>query len=173
MTERGKPLSGPAGKGVSPQLRGFLLPACDWRIEDTWYVAGLKGTGSHHIALSDVMVPEANFFDLERGTPCLPGPLYQAVPQLLPLLHGACSVGMAEGAMDDLLDHANTGRQQFRAAAAMRESEIFQFELGRVAADLRAAQAFHQVQAASHWGHALAGTLRDEALFAQGTQSGI
>jgi alkylation response protein AidB-like acyl-CoA dehydrogenase len=34
-------------------------------------------------------------------------------------------------------------------------------------------EAFHQVQAASHWRHALAGTLKDEALLTQGTQTGI
>ena len=104
---------------------------------------------------------------------CVPGPLYKAVPQLLPLLHGATDVGIAEGALDDLLELANTGRQQFQAAAPMRESETFQFQLGRVAAELRAARAFHQVQVASHWRHALAGTLKDEGLLAQGTQTGI
>ena len=48
MTEGGKPLAGEDG---APLVRGFLLPARDWQIEDTWHVAGLKGTGSHHIAL--------------------------------------------------------------------------------------------------------------------------
>jgi alkylation response protein AidB-like acyl-CoA dehydrogenase len=170
MTEGGKPLRGEGGR---PLVRGFGLPACDWQIEDTWYATGLKGTGSHHIALKDTLVPAANFFDFEGGVPCLPGPLYQAVPQLLPLLHGANAVGMAEGALDDILELANIGRQQFRAAAPMRESEVFQFELGRVAAELRAARAFHQVQVSSHWRHALAGALKDETLLAQGTQTGI
>jgi alkylation response protein AidB-like acyl-CoA dehydrogenase len=134
---------------------------------------GLKGTGSHHIGLKDKLVPAANFFDFRNGVPCLPGPLYQAVPHLLPLFHGAIDVGMAEGAMDDLLVLADIGRQQFRAAVPMRESEIFQFELGRIAADLKAARASLEVQAASHWRHALAGTLKDEAHFIQGTQTGI
>ena len=170
MTEGGKPL---AGEGGAPLVRGFFLPARDWQIEDTWYVAGLKGTGSHHITLKDTMVPAANFFDLASGVPCLPGPLYQAVRHLLPLMHGAISVGIAEGALDDLIALANTGRQQLGAAVPMRESETFQGELGRVAADLRAARALLQVQAASHWRHALAGTLKDEALLTQGTQTAI
>jgi indole-3-acetate monooxygenase len=171
MTERGKPLSGPAEKEGSPLLRGFFLPACDWQIEDTWYVAGLKGTGSHHITLRDTVVPAGNFFDLVNGVPCLPGPLYQAVPQLLPLMHGSSSVGMAEGALDELIQLANTGRQQLQAAVPMRNSETFQGELGRVAAELRAARAFLQAQAKSHWRHALAGTLKDEALLTQATQT--
>jgi alkylation response protein AidB-like acyl-CoA dehydrogenase len=173
MTKGGKPLPGPSGEGGPPLIRGFVLPARDWRIEDTWYVAGLKGTGSHHIAIEDTLVPSENFIDLVGGEPCQPGPLYQAVPQILPLLHGAFSVGVAEGALDDLIALAHTGRQQFRAAVPMRESEIFQAEVGRVAADVRAARAFLQVQAASHWQHALDGTLKDEALLMQGTQAGI
>jgi alkylation response protein AidB-like acyl-CoA dehydrogenase len=170
MTKSGNPLLGERGR---PLVRGFVLPAHDWRIEDTWYVAGLKGTGSHHIALKDMVVPAAYFFDLENGVPCLRGPLYQAVPQLLPLLHGAVDVGIAEAALDDLLELAKSGRQQLRAAAPMRESEIFQFEVGRVTAELRAARAFHQVQVASHWRHAVAGTLKDETLLTEATQTGI
>jgi alkylation response protein AidB-like acyl-CoA dehydrogenase len=157
----------------APLIRGFFLPARDWQIEDTWHVAGLKGTGSHHIAIKDKVVPAANFFDLASGAPCLPGPLYQTVLEVLPLLHGAFSVGMAQGALDELVELAGTGRQQLRAAVPMRESETFQGELGRVAADLRAAQAFLRVQAASHWLRALAGALKDEALLTEATQAAI
>jgi alkylation response protein AidB-like acyl-CoA dehydrogenase len=49
MLRDGKPLSGPA-PGV-PLIQGFFLPARRWQIEDTWHAAGLRGTGSHHIAL--------------------------------------------------------------------------------------------------------------------------
>jgi alkylation response protein AidB-like acyl-CoA dehydrogenase len=95
MTEGGKPLPGPAGEGGSPMVRGVFLPARDWQIEDTWHVAGLKGTGSHHITLRDTVVSAGNFFDLANGVPCLPGPLYQAVLPLLPLMLGASSVELA------------------------------------------------------------------------------
>jgi len=173
MTEGGKPLSGPTGEGGPPLVRGFFLPARDWQIEDTWYVAGLKGTGSHHITIRDTVVSAGNFFDLADGVPCLAGSLYQAVLPVLPLMLGAVSVGIAEGALDELVELAKTGRQQLQAAAPMRDSETFQGELGRIAAELRAARAFLQVQAASHWRHALAGTLKDEALYTQATQTAI
>jgi indole-3-acetate monooxygenase len=173
MTEGGKPLPGPASEGGLPLVRGFFLQARDWQIEDTWYVAGLKGTGSHHITLRDKVVSAENFFDLKNGIPCLPGPLYQAVRQFLPLMHGATSVGIAEGALDELVELAHAGRHQLQAAVPMRDSETFQGELGRVAAELRAAQAFLQVQAASHWRHALARTLKDEALLTESTQTAI
>ena len=172
MTENGKPLVGPAGEGGPPLVRGVFLPARAWQIEDTWCVAGLKGTGSHHISLGDAVVPAANFFDLANGQPCLPGPLYQAVLQLLPVLHGTSSVGIAEGALGELAELADTGRNQLQAAVPLRDSETFQAaELGRIQAELRAARAFLEAQAASHWRHALAGTLKDEALLTQGAQT--
>lgn len=170
MTRHGKPLR---GEGGGPLIRGVALRARDWQLEDTWHVTGLKGSGSHHIVLNDVMAPTANFFDLQNGSPCVSGPLYQAVREILPILHGAVDVGIAEGAFDDLLDVAGSGRQQVRAPVPMQDAEIFQFELGRVAADLRAARALEEVQTASHWRHALAGTLRDEALRIESTQAGI
>jgi indole-3-acetate monooxygenase len=170
MTEGGKPMLNENG---APIVRGCCLPAHEWEIEDTWHVAGLKGTGSHHIAIREALVPEANFFDFETGVPCVPGPLYKAVREFLPLLHASFHVGSAEGALEDLLELACTGHQQQRAARPMRDSETFQYELGRVSADLRAAQALLQVQVASHWRHSLMGTLRDDALLVEGTQTAI
>ncbi len=77
-------------------MRGFVMPASDWKIEDTWYAAGLKGTGSHHIALRDVVVPEANLFDLE-GVACLPRPALSGILAPCPLFHRAFAVGVAAG----------------------------------------------------------------------------
>ena len=155
-----------------PQFRFACLPACEWQIEDTWHAAGLKGTGSHHVTLRDKAVPSVNFID-PQGEPCVPGSLYKAVPHLIPLIYGAVAVGIAEGAMDDLLAVAGNGRQQQQSTVPMRQSETFQYELGRVIADLRAARAFLGAQTASHWRHAVCGTLRDEALLVQGTLAGI
>ena len=62
MTEGGKRLAGPDG-AKGPLIRGFVMPARDWQIEDTWYAGGLKGTGSHHIVMKDKVVPEEHFFD--------------------------------------------------------------------------------------------------------------
>ncbi len=136
-------------------------------------MAGLKGSGSHHIALADKIVPETNFFDIEGAVPCFPGPLYQTVLETMPVLHSAFSTGVAEGAVNELIELANTGRRQLRAPTSMRDSEMFQGELGRVEADLRAAQAFLEVQVANHWRHALAGTVSNGALRMQNTQNAV
>ncbi|WP_028209145.1 acyl-CoA dehydrogenase family protein [Paraburkholderia nodosa] len=48
-----------------------------------------------------------------------------------------------------------------------------QGELGRIEADVRAARPAMQVQAESHWRHALAASLNDQALYSEGIQTGI
>jgi alkylation response protein AidB-like acyl-CoA dehydrogenase len=171
MKKDGKSLPGPA-EGM-PMLRGSVLPASAWRIEDTWHVSGLKGTGSHHIVLEDAAVPENHFVDLINGKSCIPGPLYGAVQQFIPLMHSAFDLGVAAAALSELVELANSGWQQQRSTKPLRESEIFQYELGRIEADLRAAQALCQVQSAGHWRHALAGTLKTEALLTEASQSAV
>ncbi len=168
-----EPIPGSTDEVGPPMIRGCFRPAYDWQIEDTWHVGGLKGTGSHHFSLSDTVVPSAYFFDLMGGTSCLPGALYQAVIQLIPLFHCAFAVGVAEGALDALVSLARAGRQQLWAVTPLRDSETFQGALGRVAAELNAVRAFSEAQIAGHWRHALAGTLKSEIFFAQATQTAI
>jgi indole-3-acetate monooxygenase len=170
VTANGKPL---LDEAKQPRIQAACLPARDWQIEDTWYAAGLKGTGSHHVVLTKRKVLASNFADLIRGVPFVSGPLYEALPQFLPLLHAASALGIAEGVVSDLIELAALGRRQLQSVVSMRDSETFQFELGRVAADLRAARAFLQAQSASHWHHAVAGTLKGEAHLAESTQAGI
>ena len=166
----GKPLLSEAGR---PQIQAAWLPAHEWQIEDTWHAAGLRGTGSHHVVLKNKLVPVSNFSDLERGAPFLSGPLYAALPQVLALLHAAIALGAAEAVVANLIDLASTGRRQVQSPVPMRDSEIFQFELGRAVADLRAARALFQAQSASHWDHAVAGTRMGAALLAESSQAAV
>jgi alkylation response protein AidB-like acyl-CoA dehydrogenase len=168
LSRNGEPVLDGDGKEL---IKGCFLPAQVWTIEDTWRAGGLKGTGSHHISIKDAFVPTTRFFDFANGAPSQSGALYRAIRQVLPAFHGASSVGIAEGALDGLLAMAGSGHRQIDAAQPMKNSETFQYELGRVAADVRAARAFLQVQVKSLWDHALAGTLKDDALHIQATQA--
>ena len=156
----------------APLVRHITLPASQWRIEDTWHVEGLKGTGSHHIALDDVFVPAANVFDF-GGESCLAGPLYQSPLHLVPLMHGAPAIGIAEGAIDDLVALASTGKRPLFAADSLKDSPLFQLELGRILADVRAARALQEAQARDHWRRALAGELAGGATLAEGAQTAV
>ena len=171
VTKDGQPLPGPL-EGGSPQTRIVVLPADAWTIEDTWSVSGLKGTGSHTTVLKDAFVPMEQTFEL-GGPSNLDRPLYAGIGPWIPLMHSAFAVGLAQGAVEDLAALAGTGRQQLFARAAMRESPIFQYELGQIDADLAAAQALLKTTADAHWTRALDGRLGEPEVIGQSLQTGI
>jgi alkylation response protein AidB-like acyl-CoA dehydrogenase len=121
-------------------------------------VAGLKGTGSCHIHLKDHFVSDADILDF-GGPSCLAGPLYAAPLQLVPLMHGAPAIGMAEGALEDLVELANTGKTQWGMTMPMRDTQLFQAELGRIEAEVRSARALQETCIARVWGRLLAGDM--------------
>jgi alkylation response protein AidB-like acyl-CoA dehydrogenase len=153
-----------------PQTRFVFLPADRWRIEETWQASGLTGSGSHHVALDKVEVPETDMFDLFHGPSSVPGPLKSALMPLNASFHAAVAVGIATGAMADLAAMAGSGRRQLFAATDLRDSSVFQHEFGRLEAELRAARALTQVQVEKQWRRALEGTLDDTADLAEGLQ---
>jgi 3-hydroxy-9,10-secoandrosta-1,3,5(10)-triene-9,17-dione monooxygenase len=48
----------PEGAPPPPDMRTFLLPEADYRIDDNWFVAGLAGSGSKDIVVDQAFVPE-------------------------------------------------------------------------------------------------------------------
>jgi len=48
----------PQGNVKPPDMRTFLVPESDYRIEDNWHVAGLSGSGSKDIVIDGAFVPE-------------------------------------------------------------------------------------------------------------------
>lgn len=73
----------PKEAGSPPDMRTFLLPRKDYRIEDAWFTFGLQGTGSQDIVVERVFVPEYRthrsadgFLCTNPGQKTNPGPLY-------------------------------------------------------------------------------------------------
>jgi len=129
-------------------------PALDWQIEDTWYVAGLKGTGSHHVTLRDTLVPAANSFDpVNGGTNVSRGRSIKPCCSLFRCCTAPSPLYSRRRARRTRRARPTLGDSSSGAAVPMRNSEIFQYELGRIEAELQAARAFCQVQAGSHWHH--------------------
>lgn len=160
----------PVMSGTTPLTRFVVLPAEHWRIEDTWHASGLAGTGSHHVVLDNVTVPEAEGFDLFQGPSCVPGLFEASITPFIGSLHAAVAVGIATGAIADLAAMAGSGRRQLFSSADLKDSPIFQHEFGRLGAALRAARALLEAQAEGHWHRAIAGTLDDKADFVQSLQ---
>jgi len=149
----------PAAPAARPTLLCMIARASDWTIHDTWRTAGLRGTGSHDIEARDLFVPTERGFLLFGGAPTLPGPLFQgALPQAS--LHiGAVALGIAEGALADLIELANTKKKRLYAGTSLHESPVFQNKLGHAQADLLAARAMLRERAVELWDRACAGAM--------------
>jgi indole-3-acetate monooxygenase len=149
MTENGAPID--AADGPGPMTRSFLIPAERWEIRDTWHTFGLRGTGSHHVALTDVLVPDENFFEFPFGASFAPDPVFGKFPELVVLSHGAVAVGIAEGAIWDLVELARAGVQQAFMTTPLVETDRFKEGLARLDAELKAARALLEAEIASVW----------------------
>jgi alkylation response protein AidB-like acyl-CoA dehydrogenase len=149
MMEGGSPID--AGDQPGPMTRTCLMPAEHWEIRDTWHTLGLKGTGSHHVALTDVLVPDENFFEFPFGASFAPDPIFGKFPEVLVLSHGAVAVGIAEGAIMDLVEVAGTGVKQMFMTTPLAETERFKEGLARLDADLMAARALLEGQITRVW----------------------
>jgi alkylation response protein AidB-like acyl-CoA dehydrogenase len=157
VLENGAPVPGPMPG--APKVRCMVLPAADWKIFDTWHTAGMRGTGSQDIGIDNLQVPEHWTFDLWFGQPSLAGPSF-AAPVLQFSMHiGAVALGIAEGALAELLALAGTRKVRLYAKAELADQPLFQYRLGHAEVDARAARAFLHSCAESYWAHAKAGTV--------------
>ncbi|MCB9666162.1 MAG: flavin-dependent monooxygenase [Alphaproteobacteria bacterium] len=94
--------------GGPPDMRTFLIPKSDYRIEDTWKTFALKGTGSHDVVVDDAFVPEHRTHRMSDGFKCdnpgnasNPAPLYRLpFGQIFVRSVSTGALGMARGALD-------------------------------------------------------------------------
>lgn len=106
------PRQGPDGL---PEVMSVALPAADIKILPTWNGLGLRGTGSHAVAVADVFVPQAHCSTLEDF---YPGPLYKAWFFLLG--HAAHALGIARAAIQALIDQSRAPGSPRAGALASR-----------------------------------------------------
>jgi 3-hydroxy-9,10-secoandrosta-1,3,5(10)-triene-9,17-dione monooxygenase len=105
-----------------PDVRCFLLPRADVRIDDDWFVAGLCGTGSKTVVVADAFVPAhraLSYLDIARGA--TPGAAVNSAPlfrlPLIPSLNLAAAgaaIGIARGAADAFREQQRARRASGR-----------------------------------------------------------
>ena len=149
LLQDGRPLPG-LSEGV-PAMRGMLFRASEMRVVDTWSVLGLRGTGSHDIAIEGAFCPEQDSFDIFQGKPSLPLAGFIAPVPHFQLHMGAVAVGIAQGAIDDVLAVAQAGKQRLYARTPLAQAPVFQLHLGRAETSLRAARARLKESADALW----------------------
>jgi indole-3-acetate monooxygenase len=89
---------GPDGQPI--YLR-CVVPASDAKVIDTWRTTGMRGTGSHDFAITDVFVPEERVHGAAEES-ARPQPLYQFVGWTH-VAHAAIGLGIARVAIDEFL----------------------------------------------------------------------
>jgi 3-hydroxy-9,10-secoandrosta-1,3,5(10)-triene-9,17-dione monooxygenase len=98
----------PATPEGPPEMRTFLVPRKDYKIDDTWHVMGLKGTGSKDIVIEDAFVPEHRTHRLidgfKRSSPgneINKAPLFRLpFGQIFVRSVSTTAIGIAQGALD-------------------------------------------------------------------------
>jgi 3-hydroxy-9,10-secoandrosta-1,3,5(10)-triene-9,17-dione monooxygenase len=98
----------PEKEGAPPDMRTFLVPRKDYRIDDNWHVMGLKGTGSKDVVIDSAFVPEHRTHKLidgyKRSSPgneVNPAPLFRLpFGQVFVRSVSTTSIGIAQGALD-------------------------------------------------------------------------
>ncbi|MFM7737426.1 MAG: acyl-CoA dehydrogenase family protein [Alphaproteobacteria bacterium] len=150
----------------APDARLFFFPAGDVRIHDTWSTSGLRGTGSHDIEVRDLLVPEGR-----AAWPADPARRSEALYRfpvfgLLALGIAGVAIGIARGAIDDLVALANEkvptgGRRR------LAERSATQADVARAEALVSGARAHVRDAIGAAWERAVRGDelgMRDRAL---------
>jgi alkylation response protein AidB-like acyl-CoA dehydrogenase len=134
----------------TPVTRLLFFSASDCEILDTWNSIGLRGTGSHDYAVSDVFVPGAHSLSF-REPPLESGPLY-ALPTiaLFGTALAAVPLGIARHAIDILLDMTAT-KIASRSRQTLRGDATMQANLGQAEALVRSGRAFLYQSLADAW----------------------
>ena len=132
--------------GAGPEHTFFLLGPGDFTVDDCWFTAAMRATGSNAAVCEDVFVPESHavrVVDLREGTapggkvnanPIFRAPIvtYSVLTFVTPML------GAAQGAYELFRDWTKTRRGM--DGTALAEAVSVQTRLARAAANLDAAE---------------------------------
>jgi alkylation response protein AidB-like acyl-CoA dehydrogenase len=127
-------------QGEMANLGLSLMPITDVTIEDTWFMAGMKGTGSNTIVAHDVFVPEHRFlpyppaFAGHYRTEHQEETVYRSafVPVTVLILIGS-QLGIARAALDFVTAKAATRGVTHTNYTKQTESAGFQIQLAEAA----------------------------------------
>lgn len=125
-----------------PDWRFAWFPRSDGEIIDTWHAAGLKGTGSHDIAVHGITVPGELTCSPIFEPPRHDTPLYLLSFYNLISAHIAgFPAGVGRRALDEFIVAAQ-GKHRGVSATSVADDPVAQHRFAIVDGDLRAARAF-------------------------------
>jgi len=132
---------------AAPDFRFFALPREQVKVEDTWHVDGMAGTGSNDMVIEDVVVPEERSVSIgAMSAGCAPGaalhegPLYRT--PMLPILCLAAAmpaVGQARACVRAFRERMQE-RILYGAGVRQAEKPAAQIRLARAEIESRQAE---------------------------------
>ncbi|MBV8084559.1 MAG: acyl-CoA dehydrogenase family protein [Chloroflexi bacterium] len=126
----------------APLTYTFCVRQADCEILDTWYTAGLRGTGSHDFQVTDLFVPEGRQFVSRTSQIFQPGPLYNTqLPNVWGPNIAGVALGIARDAIDSFVQLAGV-KTPSRTALRLAERETMQERVGQAESLLRSGRAF-------------------------------
>ncbi|MEU3609622.1 3-hydroxy-9,10-secoandrosta-1,3,5(10)-triene-9,17-dione monooxygenase oxygenase subunit [Streptomyces sp. NPDC035033] len=136
----------PDADGNPVDMRTFLIPRTDYRVDDVWDTVGLRGTGSNDVVVDDVFVPEHRALGFGPvtalrvpGHEVNPEPLYRLpYAGVFTTTIATPIVGIAEGAYEA---YAEATRERFRVSYGQKVADdpFAQVRIARAASDIDAA----------------------------------
>jgi alkylation response protein AidB-like acyl-CoA dehydrogenase len=126
-----------------PELRAAVFPIKQVKILNTWFTAGMRGTGSNDCAFENVFVPDEYTFDwINAQSPWQHG-AFANIPIPLQMVGNlACTVlGIARHALDALNEIAQA-KIPLGSRATLRERPVAQTQFAQAEGLLRAARAY-------------------------------
>lgn len=148
VLEDSKPRMGEDG---APMIYSMFFRSEESEVIDTWSVNGLRGTGSHDIAVKDIFVPESHVTTLLGRSARVTSPLF-AFPVFGLLATGVAAVGLgiARAAIDTLKELAQNKRS-YGGKKTLAQQELTQLQVAQSEAELQAARALLQLTLQEVW----------------------
>jgi indole-3-acetate monooxygenase len=138
-------------EGGRPDVELALFPREEVEVIDTWNVSGLRATGSHDIAVQNLVVPRDHAASVITRAPLSTGALY-AFPLfgLLALTIAGTALGIGRAAIEDLVELAG-GKTPTGSARSLAERPVTQTRIAQAEAALLSARAFLYEAIAIAW----------------------
>jgi 3-hydroxy-9,10-secoandrosta-1,3,5(10)-triene-9,17-dione monooxygenase len=129
------------------EYRIFLVHKNDYRIRDTWNAAGLRGTGSSDVEVTDAFVPEAFTVAVKDlaggptpGSAINPNALYELpVFSLFPFVLSGVALGNAQACLDDYVETARHRASTYNRAK-LGDLQSTQIKIAEASAQIDAAR---------------------------------
>ena len=144
-----------------------MVPLPDFRIEDTWAVGGMCGSGSHDVCVDDIWVPDGQIAAPLGGAEATTNQLRFPLGARLSFNKVAVALGIARAGIDAFIELAEGKVPRF-SSKSLRERPASQRAVAEAEVRVRAGRALVNELLQEMWGKVIAGehiSTRERALF--------